>query len=196
MGVKVEGVRADERVAVADSTARNRKLLIGGGIALVVVVVVVVVLMEALKPVPTYGPVGHQFQIAFGGGPTQSGAANVGGFQATTGVSGQETWRFGNSSITETVEIESIPANDPFLLYGQAATGLLEQELPGSHAVSISGLIGVEATVSGSNGGLSTTFPYTATAVLIQGNTQYIVQASGESESDVTSFVDSFKTVG
>jgi hypothetical protein len=198
MGVKVEGVRSDERVVVADSTARNRKLLIGAVVVVVVVVVAAFVATSALKGTPTYGPVGHQFQADFAGSATQAGAAQVGSFQATSGVSGVESWRYGTSSATQIIEIESIPANDPFLNYGADATNLLLQELTGSHAVTISGLPGVELLSTGGTGvgGISTAFPYTDTAVLLQGDTQYIVSASGDSQSSVQGFVHSFKTVG
>lgn len=196
MGVKVEGVRADERVVVADTTARNRKMLIGGAIFLVIVVVGVIVAMQALKPVPTYGPAGHEFQASFGGGASQSGAQQVGSFRAASGVTGVESWRYQNSSISEVVQIENFPANDPFLNYGAAATNLLIQELPGSHGVTIAGLPGVALLSTNSDSGFSTAFPYTDQAVLLQGDTQFVITASGNSSSDVQSFVNSFKTVG
>jgi len=196
MGVKVEGVRADERVAVADTTARNRKMLIGGAILVVIVVVLAIVVVQAMKPVPTYGPVGHEFQASFTGSATQAGAAQVGSFRAAGGVTGIESWRYANSSISEVVQIENFPANDPFLNYGANATNLLIQELPGSHAVSISGLPGVELVTATSYSGLSTDFPYTAQAVLLQQDTQFIITASGSSKSNVEAFVSSFKTAG
>lgn len=192
MGVKVEGVRSDERIAVADTTGRNRKLLLGGGAVVVVLVVLIVVLVEALAPTATYGPVGHQFRINFDGAPTQSGAAQLGGFNPTAGVTGQQSWRFGSSSVTETVLIEYFPPNDPF-----APTNILSQELPQSHPVTISGLQGFETTAaSSSSNSYSTSFPYTDIAVLPQGDTQIVISASGTSQSAVQSFVHSFKTVG
>ena len=197
MGVKVEGVRADERVAVTDSTARNRKLLIGGAIFVVILVVIAVVVVQALKPVPTYGPAGHQFQASFGGSAAQSGALQVGSFRAASGVTGVESWRYASSSIEEVIQIEKFPSNDPYLLYGANATNLLIQELAGSHSVTISGLPGVELlTTNSSSTGLSTAFPYTDQAVLLQGDTQFVISASGNSQPDVQSFVHSFKTVG
>lgn len=197
MGVKVEGVRADERVAVADTTARNRRMLIGGAIFVVVVAVVAVVVVQALKPTPTYGPVGHEFQVSFGGGATQSGAQQVGSFRAASGVTGVESWRYANSSISEVVQIENFPKNDPFLIEGADATNLLIQELPGSHSVTISGLPGVALLSSSSSStGFSTAFPYTDQAVLLQGDTQFVVSASGTSSSSVQNFVNSFKTTG
>jgi hypothetical protein len=197
MGVKVEGVRADERVVVADTTARNRKMLIGGAIFVVVVAVLAVVVMQALKPTPTYGPVGHEFQAAFGGGATQSGALQVGSFRAANGVTGVESWRYANSSITEVVQIENFPSNDPYLNYGADATNLLIQGLGGGHAVRVSGLPGAELlTTSGTGGLVQTAFPYTDQMVLIQGEALFVVTASGNSQSSVTGFVHSFKTVG
>lgn len=196
MGVKVEGVRADERVAVADTTARNRRMLIGGAIFVVVVVVVAIVVVQALKPTPTYGPAGHEFQAAFGGGATQSGAQQVGSFRAASGVTGVESWRYANSSVSEVVLIENFPKNDPFLIEGADATNLLIQELPGSHSVTISGLPGVELVSTSSGSGFSTNFPYTDQAVLLQGDTQFVISASGNSQSSVQSFVHSFKSTG
>jgi hypothetical protein len=198
MGVKVEGVRADERVVVADTTARNRKMLIGGAIFVVIVVVAAVVVVQALKPVPTYGPAGHEFQASFGGGAVQSSTAQqVGSFRAASGVTGVESWRFASASVAEVVQIENFPTNDPFLIEGADATNLLIQELPGSHAVTISGLPGVELLSTTSYAtGYTANFPYTDQAILLQGDTQFVITAAGNSRSDVTSFVHSFKTVG
>lgn len=198
MGVKVEGVRADERVAVADTTARNRKMLIAGAVVVVVIAVVAVVLVQAIKPVMTYGPVGHQFQVSFAGGATQSGQAEqIGSFRAASGVTGVESWRYADSTISETVQIGNFPPNDPFLIDNAAATNLLLQELSGSHAIALSGLTGVEASATTNyNSGITAAFPYTDTAVLLQGDTQFVITASGNSASQVQTFVHSFKTVG
>jgi hypothetical protein len=197
MGVKVEGVRADERVAVTDTTVRNRRMLIGGGVVVVVVAVVAVVLLQSIKTTPTYGPVGHQFQVTFGGSATQSASqAQIGSFRAASGVTGVESWRYADSSVSETVQIEDFPANDPFLIDNSAATNLLLQELAGSHAVTISGLPGVEGLSTTTYNGVTAAFPYTDTAVLLQQDTQFIVTASGNSSSQVQSFVHSFQTTG
>ena len=49
------------------------------------------------------------------------------------------------------------------------------------------------ATNSGASS-FSSSFPYTDIAVLLQGDTQFVISASGTSQSDAQRFVHSFKT--
>ncbi|HEV2361350.1 MAG TPA: hypothetical protein VGS21_06595, partial [Acidimicrobiales bacterium] len=65
MGVKVEGVRSGERVAVEDSVSKNRKTLgyvVAGALAVILLVVIV---LQLTAPKATYGPAGHRFQVGF-----------------------------------------------------------------------------------------------------------------------------------
>jgi hypothetical protein len=200
MGVKVEGVRADERVSLVDPAARRRRrrLLLGGG-GLGVLVLVVVLLMFVGGSPPVYGPSGEHFEVAFTGAPIESGQlSEPTAFNAAPGVKGVQSWRYGDASVSELVEIQQFPANDPYLVLGDEADNLLAQELTGSHPTTIGGLPGVELVTQGTPGSLPGLFAVTETVVLLdpQAQIQYVLIASGPSVSTVSAFIDSFHAAG
>jgi hypothetical protein len=199
MGVKVEGVRADERVSLVDPAARKRRRRIVLGGAGVAALALVVVLLMFLGGSPTvYGLSGQHFEVAFTGAPIQSGQlSQPTAFSAAPGVKGVESWRYGDASVSELVEIQQFPSNDPYLVLGKEADNLLAQELAGSHATTIGGLPGVELVTQGTPGSLPGMFAVTETVVLLdpQAQIQYVLIASGPSVSAVSAFVGSFQVV-
>jgi hypothetical protein len=200
VGVKVDGVRPDERTSLVDpvARARRRRFLLGGGFGGALLVLILLVLILGGSPA-VYGPQNRHFEIAFTGAPIESGGqlAQPTAFSAVPGIQGVESWRYGDSSVSELVEVEQFPADDPYLVLGKEADNLLAQELPGSRATTVGNLPGVELITQGSPASLPGLFPVTETAVLINPKTQsqYILIASGESVSDTSGFVDSFKAV-
>lgn len=193
MGLKVEGVRSDERVRLTDSTQKNRKLLIGGVIGGLVLLVILIVVMMSGGGSSGYGSGSESFRVSFTGSPTQSATSQLSsGVKITSSVSNVQSWRYGNAGLTEMVQSETVDPTDNFLGQGVEAVQILQPELPGSTPVTINGLSGVEVFSTSGGSGLSAAFPYSDTALLLDGNTLFVVSAAGDSKSDVTGFVHSF----
>ncbi len=191
IGVKVEGVRSEERVILADTTSRNRKLLFGAIATVVVALVAVFGLMQALKPTPEYGPAGHKFEVDFGGTPSQSSQAIANNQVSSVGgsLSSIQTYTYANTTMSQAVEVGNVTEQ----IFGNDASPNLESELPHGSLTTIAGL--PASTLVTQTGSL--TYPVEETVLMINVNAQiqYEIQVQGKTLADIQAFVQSFKLV-